>query len=339
VEELNLATLPKYLVDEAASWELLERLRWGSLGGKQVCPHCGVIGEHYFLNAKSGQRTTSTGKVSYRRLWKCRDKDCRKQFSVLVGTIFESSKVPVHKWLLALWLTSAGKNGVSAKELERHLGVAYQTAWFMSHRLKEAMRAEPVASLMAGTIVADETYVGGKPKNRHQQGRPSRLPGGGGSATGGKRDKTPVVALIDKETGEARARVVTSVTSDSLRSVLTSEVDIANSHLRTDGGGGYRKIGQEFLSHEYVDHSAYEYVRYSDDGEVITSNIAESYFARLKRMIGGTWHNVSPEHLGRYVDEVSFRWNTRKASDHDRVVALVAGAAGKRLTYRPAVEG
>src|SRR5579872_2198180 len=130
MEQLNLASLPKYLSDEAAAWELLERLRWPN--GEVACPHCGVIDpRHYFLAAQSGERRTRTGHVSYRRIWKCREKGCRRQFSVLVGTIFESSKIPVSKWLLAMWLMGAGKNGVSALDLERPLEISYKYDWFM----------------------------------------------------------------------------------------------------------------------------------------------------------------------------------------------------------------
>nr|MDA8356455.1 IS1595 family transposase [Actinomycetota bacterium] len=154
MEPLHLATLPKYLSNEASAWELLERLRWPE--GKVVCPHCGVIdAAHYFIAARSGERKTRTGATTYRRLWRCRD--CRKQFSVLVGTIFESSKIPVSKWLLAMWLFNAGKNGVSALELQRHLGIAYQSAWFMAHRLREGMTRKPLATLLTGAIVSDET--------------------------------------------------------------------------------------------------------------------------------------------------------------------------------------
>ena len=175
MEALNLATLPKYLSNEASAWELLERLRWPD--GQPVCPHCGTKdSRHYFIAAKSGERKTKAGYVTYRRLWRCRDKACRKQFSVMVGTIFESSKIPASKWLLAMWLMRAGKNSISALELQRHLGISYQTAWFLCHRLREAMQREPVFSLLSGTVVADETFVGGAPKNRHQQGRPIPAP-------------------------------------------------------------------------------------------------------------------------------------------------------------------
>jgi transposase-like protein len=321
MEPLNLATLPKYLSSEASAWELLESLRWPE--GQVVCPHCGVIDpKHYFIAAKSGERKTKAGTVTYRRLWKCRDKDCAKQFSVLIGTIFESSKVPVSKWLLAMWLLGAGKNGVSALELQRHLGISYQTAWFMAHRLREAMTREPLSGLLSGTIVADETWVGGEPKNRHAHKRIG--------SKQGLTDKTPVVALVHKETGEVRTRVVANVNGENLRQVLTSYVDPASTHLHTDSASAYTQLGQEFASHGSVNHSAGEYVR---DG--ISTNEAESFFAQFKRSLDGTHHNVSKQHLGRYATEFEFRWNTRKMTDAERVQSLVDKAVGKRLTYRP----
>ena len=208
MEKLNLASLPKYLTDEPEAWALLERLRWPD--GEPVCPHCGTKdAKHYFISAKSGQRRTKKGNITYRRLWRCRDKKCRRQFSVLVGTVFESSKVPASKWLLALWLMSASKNGVSALKLERHLGVAHQTAWFVGHRLRETMTREPLASVLSGVVVADETWVGRKPKNRHRQGRPMRLPEGGRGRAGLRKDKTPILALVSKDTGEVRTRILT----------------------------------------------------------------------------------------------------------------------------------
>lgn len=330
MEALNLATLPKYLSDEAEAWLLLERLRWDDT---PVCPHCGTADErHYFIASRSGQRTTKAGNPTYRRLWKCRDKDCRRQFSVLVGTVFEDSKVPVSKWLLALYLCGAAKNAIAAKELERHLGVTYATAWFMLHRLREAMTREPLASLMNTTVVVDETFYGGKPKNKHQQGR--RAPGTGKGRAGYTSDKTPIVALIDKETGEARTRIVADVQGNTLRKVIAANVDMMTTTLHTDSAMAYRPIGREMAAHHHVDHSSNEYVR----GDVST-NAAESFFAQMKRSIDGTYHAVSRHHLGRYVNEFEFRWNTRKLSDHRRIEALVAGAVGKRLTYRPATEG
>jgi transposase-like protein len=331
-EVLNLATLPKYLSNETEAWALLERLRWPE--GQQACPHCGSVASHYFINAKSGKRRTAKGTVSFRRIWKCREKECRKQFSVLVGTIFESSKVPVSKWLLALYLMSAGKNGVSALELQRHLGLgSYQTAWFMNHRLREAMKREPLAGLMTGTIVADETFIGGAPKNKHRQGKPkggySNRRKGGGTA-----HLQPVLALVNRETGEVRTSVVTNVTGPTLRAAMADDVDFAQSHLMTDAGQQYRGMGREdFQSHEWVNHGADEYVRGN-----VTTNQAESFFAQFKRSLDGTYHNVSRKHLDRYAQEFAFRWNTSKQSDHQRAMQMIDNAAGRRLTYRPATQ-
>ncbi len=319
MEPLNLATLPKYLSDEGAAWELLERLRWPE--GQVVCPHCGVIDPaHYFIAARSGERKTRTGQTTYRRLWRCRH--CRKQFSVLVGTIFESSKIPVSKWLLAMWLFNAGKNGVSALELQRHLGVSYQTAWFLGHRLREAVTREPLSSLLSGTVVADETWVGGEPKNRHANKRVG--------SKQGLTDKTPVVALVHKESGEVRTRVVANVNGENLRQVLTSHVDPATTHLHTDSAQVYMPLGKKFASHGTVNHSIGEYVR---DG--VSTNEAESFFAQFKRSLDGTHHNVSKDHLHRYATEFEFRWNTRKMTDAERVQKIIGASVGKRLTYRP----
>lgn len=322
MEDLTLATLPKYLVDEASAWELLERLRWPD--GDVVCPHCGVASHaHYFIKSRSGERKTRTGAVSYRRLWRCRD--CRLQFSVLVGTIFESTKVPASKWLLAMWLMAAGKNGVSSKELQRHLNVSYQTAWHMSHRLREAMTREPLKSLWRDTVVSDESWVGGEPKNWSNKKR--ALP----------RDqwteKTPVVALVNKRTGEVRAKVLPVVNRRNLAKMLSETVVPHESHLQTDASSMYKTIGPAFLSHETVNHSRSEYYRNG-----ITTNQAESFFSQLKRSIDGTHHNVSKEHLQRYASEFEFRWNTRELTDPERVQALVDRASGKRLSYRPLTE-
>lgn len=319
MENLTLSTLPKYLVDEDSAWSLLERLRWPE--GQVVCPHCGVVSEqHYFIKARSGERVTPKGTKSYRRLWRCRD--CRTQFSVLVGTIFESSKVPVSKWLLAMWLMAAGKNGVSSKELQRHLEVTYQTAWHMNYRIREAMTREPLATLWTGTVVSDETWVGGSPKNMHADKRHG-LQGMG-------TDKTPVVALVNKATGEVRTKVVPNVNSHKLREMLNATCDPKVTHLHTDASSVYKPLADEFASHSSVNHTAGEYVR---DG--VSTNDAESFFAQFKRSLDGTHHNVSPTHLQRYAYEFEFRWNTSKMTDSERVQELVNGAAGKRLSYRP----
>jgi transposase-like protein len=296
--DLNLCSLAKQFSDESAAYELVEQLRWP---GGPVCLHCGDTGRAYFLKARNGYRTTSTGRTSYRRLWKCAE--CRKQFSVLVSTIFEATHVPLSKWLLAIYMMNANKNGTAAYELHRTLGVTNKTAWFMLHRIREAMRQAPLAGMFVGTVVSDETWIGGKPRNRHQQGRPARLPGGGRGRAGTPKDKVPVVSLILKQTGEVRSRVVPSVTGATLRKVIAEQVDMSRSVLHTDCGTFYPQIGAEFIRHEFVDHSSFEYVR----GDVST-NLAEGYFSQLKRSLDGTHHHVSPQHLHRYLAEFDYRY-------------------------------
>lgn len=199
---LNLSTIAKHFSSEEAAYELIESLRWPD---GPICPHCGSVDHSYFLTPMNGYRTTSTGKVSYRRIWKCGD--CRQQFSVLVGTIFEDSKIPLSKWLLAIHLLCQGKNGVSAHELHRTLDITYKSAWFMAHRIRYAMAHQPLAGMLdsteqlSGIVEADETYMGGKAKGK--RGR-------------GAANKTPVVTLVERD-GQARSQVMEHVQARTLR--------------------------------------------------------------------------------------------------------------------------
>src|SRR5437667_7051488 len=196
-QPIPLTSLAKHFADEAAAWELMERIRWGS-PIRPICPNCGTVDEATLLKS---QRKTTTGKISHRRMWKCRA--CRKQFSVLVGTVFEGSKVPLPKWLLAIHLMCSNKNGISAHELHRNLSVSYQTAWFMEHRIRYAMTQSPLREKLAGTVESDETYFGWRTK-------------GGQGGVG----KTPIVTLISRDSGEARSTIVERVTGASLRPIL-----------------------------------------------------------------------------------------------------------------------
>lgn len=313
METLNIATLARHFSDEAAAWELVEKMRWPD---GPVCPHCGDVGRAYFIKPRSGQRSTSTGKVSYRRLWKC--KACRKPFSVLVGTIFERSQVPLSKWLLATYMMSASKNGVAANELRRTLGVTQPTAWFMLHRLREAMNVGTPERLMSGTVVADETWIGGNVRNRHAS-----------DPRGHTDDKTPVLSLVSKQTGEVRSQVVTDVSGHTLRKAMANVADLPHTVLHTDGAKAYEFIEYEFAGHEAVNHVQGEYVR--DD---VSTNQAENFFSQLKRSLDGTHHRVSTEHLPRYLAEFDFRHSTRKLSDTERMERLMGQVQGKRLTYR-----
>ena len=328
--KLTLRNLADQVHDEADAYRLLEELRWH---GEPVCPHCGHD-KAYFLNPKNGTRGTGKPKrdgkrtQSVRRVWKCAK--CRKQFSVLTGTIFHGTKVPLRTWLFVMVQMSSAKNGISAREVERMHGVTPETAWFMLQRLREAMKREPLVGLLSGTVVADETFIGGKPRNRHQQGRPVRLPGRG---PGGYADKTAVLSLVNKETGEVRSRVVPDVTGATLGKAIAEQVDMPGTHLHTDALKSYRSIGGDLAAHSYVDHGHYEYVR----GDVST-NQAENYFSQLKRSIDGTHHHVSKVHLPRYLAEFDFRFSTRELSDDARTRRIVGQAGGRRLTYKPVTE-
>ncbi len=314
-EPLNLATLAKHFSDEDAAYDLMESIRWGT-PAVPVCPHCGVIGEATRLQ---GQRKSRTGKLSERRVWKCRA--CRKQFSVLVGTVFERSHVPLAKWLLAVHLMTSNKNGVSAHELHRGLGVAYKTAWFMAHRIRYAMTQSPLREHLRGEVEADETYLGGRHKGDQ-----------------GRNEKPPVVTVISRETGEARSRAVDRVSGGTLSRVLAEELH-PDAILMTDRYPGYRRIGQEFAEHHTVDHAKKEYARTTYNSRRASTNTAEGFFSQLKRSIDGTHHHVSREHLHRYVTEYDYRYSTRKMSDGQRTMKVIRDAEGKRLTYRDPIGG
>ncbi len=330
--EMNICSLAPYFSDEAAAWGLLESLRWPN--GPE-CPHCGEVDRATYLKPRDGQRTTSTGKVSYRRLWKCQA--CKRKFSVLVGSIFEDSKVPLSKWLMAFYLLTASKNGVAAYELHRTLGVTNKTAWFMFHRIREAMKAGPLADMLRGTIVADETYIGGDPRRmnattraRWEQRRDTPFNG-----REGRSDKAAILSLINAESGVVRSQVVPRVDGSNLRKAMSEQVDMAGSRLWTDEGSWYRHIGQEFIEHATVNHNEKQY----KGAQGQTTNQAESYFSQLKRSLDGTHHRVSKEHLPRYLAEHDFRYSTRQLSDSDRMVQLMGQTGGRRLTYRTVKAG
>ncbi len=338
---MTLGYLRKHIENEHDAYLLMEQLRWGKDNARLACPHCGNA-KAYFLNPKGGARGTGLPKPdgkrtqSVRRVWKCAR--CRKQFSVLTGTIFHGTKVALADWLTVMVLMCSAKNGISAREVERLIDVTPETAWFMLHRLRESMKRDPLAGMLSGVVVADETFFGGLPRNKHQQGKPTRKPSGAGArrdALGPLWGKTPVLSLVSRETGEVRSVVVPDITGASLRKAMQEHVDAPNTILHTDAAGSYRKIAGEFAGHEAVDHSANEYVRYPADGSVITSNHAEGYFSQLKRSIDGTHHHVSREHLPRYLAEFDFRYSTRKLDDAARLQRMVNQAEGRRLSYKP----
>lgn len=315
---MSVLQLADKLRTEADAYLYLEALRWGD---RPLCPHCGSVGEHYFLTPANGRsRKTRTGAPSERRVWKCRD--CRRQFSVLTGTIMHRSKVPVRTWVFVIFEACSSKNGISAREVERKYGLTPRTAWHLLHRIREAMKREPMAGLLAGRVVADETFYGGKASNRH--GHDPR------KHTQGPKpdDKVAIMALVSRETGEVRSQILPNVRRETLREAIAEQVDMPSTHLHTDQLKAYGQLADQFASHSAVQHGEREYVR----GDVST-NQAESYFSQLKRSIDGTHHHVSREHLHRYLAEFDFRYSTCKSSDTERVAMLVGRVGGRRLTY------
>jgi transposase-like protein len=325
-QELSIPALMNKVPTEADAYLLLESLRWAD---GVVCPHCASVAKHYFLQPKDGTtlRKTRTGSLSQRRVWKC--KDCRKQFSVLTGTIFHGTKISVRTWLFVIFEMCASKNGVSAREIERKYDLTAKTAWFMTHRIREAMKREPLAGLLRGTVVSDETWIGGKPANKPLSKRPKRGPMEWPNAHSG--DKTPVLALVNTDTGEVRSQVVPDVTGATLSKLIHEQVDVPSSVLHTDEWKGYRPVGQEFLAHHRTNHSVKQYVGKTGG----TTNPAEGYFSQLKRSLDGTHHAVSVEHLPRYLAEFDFRHTTRDMDDTERMLRVVRQVTGRRLSYRP----
>jgi len=291
--------------DELVATQHIEKSRWS---GEPVCPHCGSV------RVRRMEGKTQAG------MFLCND--CRDKFTVRTGTVMERSHVPLHKWLLATHLMASSKKGMSAKQMERLLGVTYKTAWFLCHRIREAMVDDDGPLGGPDKVVeADETYVGGKETNKHAH---KRL----GGAQGGK-GKQVVVSLVERG-GRARSFHIANLNASNVRAALVTNVDRA-SYLMTDESRLYEKTGKEFAGHSAVAHSMGEYVRAAG---FVHSNTAENFFSIFKRGVIGTYHHMSEAHLGRYCREFDFRYNTRKITDGERAALILKGTEGKRLTYR-----
>jgi transposase-like protein len=300
---------PIYHDDDAARIHL-ENLLWPY---GPVCPRCGVMDDRI---------TKLQGASTRPGVYKC--KDCRKPFTVTVGTVMERSKVPLSQWVLAAHYMASSKKGMSAKQLERLMGCTYETAWFLFHRLREAAKVTyPTPMGGNGAVVeADESAIGGKEKNRHRSKRSSK--------TIGMVNKQIAFTLVERN-GRARSFHVANVSGATLRPIIMKHVH-RSSTLMTDDAGQYRPIGAEFARFETVNHGVEEYAR----GEW-HSNTVEGFFSILKRGVYGTFHHVSEAHLHRYLAEFDFRYSNREAlgvDDLTRAEELLRGAKGKRLTYR-----
>jgi transposase-like protein len=302
--------------DDAKALEWLEKARWGA---SPACAHCGS------LNV-----VRLDGEKHRVGLLSCRD--CRQQFSVTVGTVMERSHIPLPKWVLAVNLMTSSKKGISAHQLHRTLNLTYKTAWFMAHRLREAM-SDPHPSPLGGpgkVIEADEAYHGKKQiptPSRHRRGAPYIKKGKAAA-------KRPIFALVERG-GEARAFSMPIVTGENIRDALVRNAS-RQSRLHTDESNLYPKVGREFAEHETVNHGAKEYSR-GQGAEQVTTNSVEGFFGIFKRGMVGIYQHCGEQHLQRYLDEFSFRYSNRAKlgiDDAERAVLVIQGADGKRLTYR-----
>lgn len=290
--------------DEAQAVAYLESVRWPS---GPICPHCGNTDKIYRIKQNTDK------KIRY-GLLKCGH--CKKQFTVKVGTLFESSHIPLHKWLQATHLLISSKKGISSHQLHRMLGITYKSAWFMTHRIREAFKDPVFTNKLGGGgkfVEVDETYWGNTNKKR---------PGARGYA-----HKEKIFSLVERG-GEVRSFHVPHVTGKTLKPIIREQIE-KDTHIVTDDMGAYKGLNKEFDNHSTVCHSEGEYVR----GPIYTNTI-ENYFSILKRGLVGVYQHVGPQHLKRYIGEFDFRYNFREITDAERRDIALQGIEGKRLTYR-----
>ena len=293
--------VPSFTEDQAR--EFFEVRRWPH---GPSCVHCGSVNVY-----RLGGQSQRPGLIE------CRD--CKGNFTVTVGTVMEDSHLPLSTWAKGFHVMASSKKGMSALQLQRNLGLgSYRTAWFMAHRIREAMRCDPMPGMLKGKVEGDETYVGGKPR-----------PGTGPHKKGRGTSKAPVAVLVERD-GKARSQPIERVDAASLRGLL--ECVDSNATIYTDELPSWAKAVRGDFIHDTVNHGKGEYTR----GEVHT-NTAESFFALLKRGVYGQFHHVSKKHLHRYCDEFAFRWNGRTLMDNERRDDAIKGAEGKRLMYKSPV--
>jgi transposase-like protein len=293
--------------NEEAAFAHLEKMIWA---GDPVCPHCGTTDRITKVKANPAKRI---------RIGLHRCGHCKGQFTVKVGTVFEHARMPLHKMLQAVYLMTSSKKGVSAHQLHRMLEVTYKTAWFLAHRIREAMRSGELATPFGsggGMVEVDETYIGQKKGVEKKKG--------------GASHKMKILALIDRETGRSTAMVIDSTTRAAIEPIVTANL-AKEARLMTDEALLYRKIGEQFADHQVVRHYFGEYVR----GEAHT-NTVEGYFSIFKRGMRGVYQHCGEVHLHRYVAEFNFRYNYRASNgfnDGNRSEQALKGIVGKRLTY------
>jgi transposase-like protein len=296
--------IPLACSDELAAVEFIEEQRWGKTPG---CVHCGSVEVYKMMDAKTGQRNR-------RYLWRCRD--CGKQYTVRIGTVYEESRIELRHWCYAFWRAATSKKGVAALEIMRHCQITYKSALFLMNRIRFAMAPEIDAPKLTGTVEVDELYIGGKPRFK------------GISKRGRGTDKTPVFAAVERG-GSIRRRVIANITGETLKAAIQDEVS-PQARLITDDFPVYKRICTDQEGGHYtIAHTTKEYVR----GDIHT-NTVESSFALMKRGIMGVYHNVSKDYLHRYIWQFDFLWNNRFLNDGERTVRLIRSTEGRRLRYR-----
>jgi transposase-like protein len=289
----------KFFSDLDTCTTFMAQIRWPE---GVTCPYCASKAVSY---------------LSTRRKWKCMNKPCHKQFSVKVGTVMEDSPIGLDKWLVAVWMITNDKNGISSYEIHRALDITQKSAWFLMHRIRLAMQTGTFEKL-SGQVEADETYIGGLARNMHRDKRDKKINGTGGAG------KVAVMGLLERD-GKVRAKVIRDASALTLHAEVRSNVE-SGAELFTDGHRGYSGLHQEYI-HGVIDH-AEKYV----DGQIHTNGI-ENFWSLLKRGIKGTYVSVEPFHLFRYLDEQTFRFNERKGRDADRFLKTVGQISGRRLTF------
>jgi len=296
----------RYFTDPDVSLKFMASLRWPD--GKVKCPTCGSEDVTF---------------MPTRRLWQCKAKHAKRQFSVTVGTIFEDSPIGLDKWFAVIWMLANDRNGISSYEVARSVGVTQKTAWFMLDRIRLAMQTGTFEKL-SGHVEVDETYIGGKARNMHVAKRDAKM-GKEPSRRKGMVGKVAVMGLLERHTGRFDYRMIDNNKLATLDTTVRQAV-ATGSNLYTDALGSYRKLNDEYI-HKVIDH-AERYV----EGEVHTNGL-ENFWSLLKRAIHGTYVSVEPFHLFRYLDEQAFRFNNREDSDRRRFTKVASSVLGKRLTY------
>ncbi|MGO9339955.1 MAG: IS1595 family transposase [Terracidiphilus sp.] len=296
--------IPVACSNELAAVEFLEGQRWGA---NPCCVKCGSVAVYKMADAKTGERNA-------RFLWRCRD--CKEQYTVRIGTVYEESRIELRHWCYTFWRAATSKKGVSALEIKRHCQISYKSALFLMNRIRFAMAPNGDQPKLTGIVEADETFVGDKARNRHVDNRKT------------KKEKTIVFAAVQRG-GEIRRKIIPNVTGWTLKGELKKVVD-PRAKLMTDDYIGYKGSARFFRGgHQRVRHSIGQYAK----GDV-TTNTVESSHALLKRSIVGIYHNVSSEYLHRYIWQADFLWNNRKMNDGERTVRAIKSAEGKRMMYK-----